>query len=118
MQQPVPQPQPAQPAVVTAPPPAVQQPRPPAASAAELDKVRDDYDMLQARASTIRNHSLFRSQAARGMNIRSDAANALSLMDTYLRNSGDALNAGNAASAKSYMERAERQIEILEKILN
>ena len=74
--------------------------------------------MLQARATTIRGHSLFRSQAARGMSIRSDAANALTLMDTYLNNAVEAMNSSNAASARRYMERAERQIEILEKILN
>ena len=104
-------------------PPAAQQPAmqpasPPAASAAELDKVRDDFDMLQARATTIRNHSLWRSQAASGMGVRSDAANARSLMETYLRNATNALNGGNADAAKNYMEKAERQIEILEKILN
>jgi serine/threonine-protein kinase len=110
-QPPMPQPQPAaQP--VAAPP------QPPAANPAELEKVRDDFDMLQARATTIRNHSLWRSQAAGGMGIRSDAANARSLMETYLRNATNALNSGNADSAKNYMEKAERQIEILEKILN
>jgi serine/threonine-protein kinase len=108
-----PQQPPAQPAAAAAP-----QPPPPAADSAELDKVRDDYDMLQVRATTILNHSLWRSQAARGMGIRSDAANARSLMETYLGNAANAMNAGNAASAKSYMEKAERQIEILEKILN
>jgi hypothetical protein len=101
----------AQPAEAASPPP-------PAAASAELEKARDDYDMLQARATAILNHSLWRSQAARGMGIRSDAANAGSLMETYLGNASNALNAGNAASAKSYMERAEHQIEILEKILH
>jgi hypothetical protein len=104
---------PPQPAAAAAP-----QPPPPAADSAALDKVRDDYDMLQVRATTILNHSLWRSQADRGMSIRSDAANARSLMETYLGNAVNAMNAGNAASAKSYMEKAERQIEILEKILN
>jgi serine/threonine-protein kinase len=98
--------------------PAAQPAAVPAANPAELEKVRDDFDMLQARATTIRNHSLWRSQAASGMGIRSDAANARSLMETHLRNATNALNSGNAASARSYMERAERQIEILEKILN
>jgi serine/threonine-protein kinase len=113
-QPPMPQEQPAaQPATAAAP-----QAPPPAAAAAEMEKVRDDYDMLQARATAILNHSLWRSQAARGMGIRSDAANARSLMETYLGNAANALNAGNAASARSYMEKAERQIEILEKILN
>jgi serine/threonine-protein kinase len=96
----------------------VAQSQAPAVNPAELEKVRDDFDMLEARATTIRNHSLWRSQAASGMGIRSDAANARSLMETYLRNATGALNAGNAASARNYMEKAERQVEILEKILN
>jgi pyruvate/2-oxoglutarate dehydrogenase complex dihydrolipoamide acyltransferase (E2) component len=114
LQPPMAQQQPAaQPAAAAAP-----QPPPPAGNPAQLAKLSDEYDMLQARATTIVNHSLWRSQAARGMNIRSDAANARSLMEINMGNAVNALNAGNAASAKSYMEKAERQIEILEKILN
>ena len=104
------------------PQPAAQQPQAqpaaPQADPAELDKARDRYDMLQARATTILNHSLFRSLAASGQSIRSDAATARTLMETYLRNAADALNANNAPAARNYMNKAQTQIEILEKILN
>jgi hypothetical protein len=96
---------------------AAQEPAAPVVDTAALEKLRDEYDMLQARATTIRNHSLFRAQAASGMGVRSDAANARSQMDTYLRNAADALNGGKPGAAKGYMDKAERQIEILEKIL-
>ena len=39
-------------------------------------------------------------------------------MTTYLEGSNSALNAGDAASAKSFLDKAERQIEKLEKFLN
>ncbi len=39
-------------------------------------------------------------------------------MDSYLRGSNDALAAGDAAAAKDFMEKGERQIERLEKALN
>jgi ribosomal protein S20 len=119
---PNPEPVASQAPVTQAPPPAAApaQPSPqaPPVNAAALDQAREDITLLQARATTIRNHSLWRSQAAGGLGIRSDAANARSLMETYLRSATDALNSGNAQSAKSNMEKAERQIEILEKILN
>jgi serine/threonine-protein kinase len=127
VRQPVPQPQtapqqPAQPQSQAQPPVQAQvQAQPPtqapAVDPAEVEKARDKYDQLQARATAIVNHSLFRSQAASGLGIRSDAATARSLMDTNMRNAADALNAGNASAARTFMSRAERQIEILEKIL-
>jgi serine/threonine-protein kinase len=121
MQPTTPLPQPtAEPTMASAPAqqPAAQPPQPSGPSPEEMEKAHDKYDMLQARATAIRNHSLFRAQAASGLGIRSDAATAKNLMDTYMRNAADALNSGNPASAQNYMSRAERQIEILEKILN
>jgi serine/threonine-protein kinase len=117
MQQPTVQQQPVQQQPVQQQPAAQTQPQAPAVDPAELERARDKYDQLQARATAIVNHSLFRSQAASGLGIRSDAATARSLMDTNMRNAADALNAGNAAAARSFMTRAERQIEVLEKIL-
>ena len=117
----------AQPAAASDPPaqqpqptaPAQAQPQqPPGPDPADLEKARDRYDKLQARAATILNHSLFRAQAASGLGLRSDAATARNLMDTYMRNSADALNAGNIVAARANMNRAQTQIEILEKILN
>ena len=103
-----------------APPPQQQAPPPqtPVSSQADLDKARDKYDLLQARMTAILGHSIWRAQAASGLGIRSDAKTARALMETYMRNASDAMNGGNAGVAQNYMEKAERQIEVLEKILN
>ena len=47
-----------------------------------------------------------------------DMQEAASLMGTYMEGANAALNDGNAAQAKSFMDKAERQIEKLEKFLN
>ena len=39
-------------------------------------------------------------------------------MDSYMRGAADALHASDAASAKDLMDKAERQVEVLEKLLN
>ena len=76
--------------------------------------------MLGVRASGIHTslQSLQRSQAASGLNLRGDMQEASSLMGTYLDGANAALNDGNLTEAKSFMEKAERQIEKLEKFLN
>jgi len=76
--------------------------------------------MLGVRAAGIRTslQTLQRSQAASGLNLRGDMQEASSLMTTYLEGANAALNDGNAAQAKNFMDKAERQVEKLEKFLN
>jgi hypothetical protein len=76
--------------------------------------------VLSARANSIHTtlSNLQRSQAASGLGLRGDWLQAATLMDSFLRGSSDALAAGDAASAKDLMEKAERQVEKLEKALN
>jgi serine/threonine-protein kinase len=112
---------PAQMAQPTAPmqaPP--QQAAPAGPSRAELQAIREQLVMLNTRANVIHTSldSLQRTQAASGMNLRGDMQEASSLMTTYLEGAHEALNAGDAPSAKSFMDKAERQIEKLEKFLN
>jgi eukaryotic-like serine/threonine-protein kinase len=101
-------------------PPAAES-RPPAneASQAELAQVREHLVMLQTRSSAVRGSldSLQRSQAASGMSLRGDMQEAASLMDSYLNGSAAALANGDAKSARSFMSKAERQVEKLEKFL-
>ena len=75
--------------------------------------------MVSARASTARNslQTLQRSQAASGLNLRADITEAASLASSYLEGANAALNAGDAASARSFTEKAERQVEKIEKFL-
>ena len=94
--------------------------QPPAVSHEELQQAREQLAMLGVRASGIRTslQTLQRTQAASGLNLRGDMQEASSLMTTYLEGAHAALNDGNASQAKSFMDKAERQIEKLEKFLN
>jgi eukaryotic-like serine/threonine-protein kinase len=115
-------PPPQAPAPMTAPPSAPQ-PQPDTAAQArraELQKLRESVATVTARANAIHITlgNLQRSQAASGLGMRSDWVQAQSLMDSFLRGAHDALNAGDAESARDLMEKGERQLEKLEKALN
>jgi eukaryotic-like serine/threonine-protein kinase len=110
---------PAQPAPVQAAP--VQTaPTSPAPNRAELQETREALVMLNARVTGIHTSlaSLQRSQAASGLNLRGDMQTAASLMDSFMQGATAALNAGDLPSAKSFLEKAEIQVERLEKFLN
>lgn len=104
-------------APVEAPP---RQAAPAGPSREELQAIREQLVMLNTRASGIHTSldSLRRAQAAGGMNLRGDMQEASGLMTSYLEGAHEALNAGDASSARSFMDKAERQIEKLEKFLN
>jgi serine/threonine-protein kinase len=122
-----------QPVAVQAPPPqapapmtaepSAPQPQPDTAAQtrrAELQRLRESVATVTARANAIHITlgNLQRSQAASGLGMRSDWVQAQSLMDSFLRGAHDALNAGDAESARDLMEKGERQLEKLEKALN
>ncbi|MCL5746274.1 MAG: serine/threonine protein kinase [Acidobacteria bacterium] len=113
------------PAVPAAPPVAPPPAQPDAAAAAaarraELQQVRENLVELAARANSISASlaNIQRSQAAGGLSLRGDMAEAASLMKTYLDGANAALNAGDAPSAKNFMKKAEYQIQKLEGFLN
>jgi serine/threonine-protein kinase len=110
-----------------APQPAIQQqpaPQQPAApvgpSRAELQEVRESMALIGVRASGIRTslQSLQGSQGRKGMNLRGDMQAAANLMNTYLDGAEAALNAGDVAQARSFLDKAEPQVQKLEKFLN
>ena len=113
-----------QPAAIEPAPVQAQPPQPRAASSAasreEIQAVSEQFMLLNTRAGGIRTslQTLQRSQAARGLNLRGDMQDAASMMDSYMGAANSAIDAGDAASAKSFMEKAERQVEKLEKFLN
>ena len=127
-------PTPQQPAAVVqqqpAAPPPQQQPQaaapapqpvaPKGPSRAELQEMREHLAMLNVRAGGIRTslQTLQRSQAASGLNMRGDMQDAANLMNTYLSGADAAMNASDTASAKSFADKAEKQVEKLEKFLN
>src|ERR1022692_1763388 len=111
----------AQQPVAEQPPPPVQQPAPqqPAApSRAELQEVRESLALVSVRAAGIRTslQSLQRSQG--GLNLRGDMQAAANLMSTYLGGAEAALNAGDVAQARTFLEKAEPQVQKLEKFFN
>ena len=120
--------EPAPPAASQAPPqappqaPAAQAPPQPDLSAqrAEAQKVREELVTLSARAASIHStlDNVRRSQAASGLGMRGDWLQSVSLMDSFLRGSNDALAAGDTVTAKDLMEKAERQVDKMEKALN
>jgi len=89
-------------------------------SRAELQQVRESIALVGVRAAGIRTslETLQRSQAASGLNLRGDMQAAANLMNSYLDGADAALNAGDVAQAKSFLEKAEPQVQKLEKFLN
>jgi hypothetical protein len=111
----------AAPSAVPAPQQPVQQPAAPTGpSRAELQQAREHIAMLGVRASGVHTslQSLQRSQAAGGMNLRGDMQEASNLMTSYLNGADAALNAGDVEQSRSFADKAERQLEKLEKFLN
>jgi serine/threonine-protein kinase len=111
-------PPPSAPAPVVAPP---QAPQPDlSAQRAELQKARESYAGLNARAMSVHStlQNLQRSQAASGLGLRGDWLQAASLMDSFFQGARDAINAGDGAAARDLMDKGERQLEKLEKALN
>jgi len=115
--QPIPQPAQQQ---VAQQPPKPAEPQPVMPSRAEMMAARERHAQLEARAGGIRTtlQSLQRSQAASGLNLNARFTQPASLMDTYMKASADALHDNDLVSAKDFMDKAERQVEILEKLLN
>jgi hypothetical protein len=104
-------------------PPTIQPPaapQPDAGVRAALQEVRQQLSLLTVRANGIRA-SLKRleiAQAAAGLGLNASLQEPLGLMNSYLDEAANALNAGDAASAKSFTEKGEKQAERLEKALN
>jgi len=111
------QPQQNQPQQIQAPP---SRPADTGAGQAQLQTLREQYMQLHVRASSVHTSldTLQRSQAASGLNLRGDMQSARDLMDNYLAAANSAIAAGDAASARSFMEKAEPPLERLEKFLN
>jgi len=117
---PVPTPVEARPAAAPQSPAQSQQQAPASPTPAQLQEAREQWTMLNSRATGIRVtlDSMQRSQAARGLNMNSRFQQPAHLMDAYMEGANSALNAGDVPAAKDFMQKAERQIETLENLLN
>lgn len=106
--------------------PVVQEPvaktpaQPDPAIKAELTDIREQLAMMNVRANGIRGalQRLESQQAASGLGLNARMAGPRDLMNSFLDETTNALNAGDPATAKSMMKKAQIQVEILEKLLN
>jgi hypothetical protein len=89
-------------------------------SRAEMQQTREALALLNNRAATVHTslQNLQRSQASQGYGIGGQYTGPAGLMDTYLRGANDALNANDVVAAKDFSSKAERQLEILEKLFH
>ena len=110
-----PQPQPQQQPAI-APPPAA----PAGPSRAEVLQAREHFAKLQVRAGSIHDSlaNMKRTMQSQGMALNARFTQPEGLMDNFLRSAENALNQSDLAAAKEYADKAERQIETLEKLLN
>jgi eukaryotic-like serine/threonine-protein kinase len=90
-----------------------------ARKAAELKEATKEADQLSARAAAISQSldNLRHQQAAQGYGLRGDMAAAEELMKTNLSKAQSALDQGDGAKAKEYLDIAEAQAEKLESFL-
>ena len=103
------------------PPPQMAQPAQPAGpSRAEQMEFREHLAMLTTRAESARIgiDGIRRRQAASGLGLRGDIQEAVGMMNVYMTGAHEALRSSDLPAARSYADKAERQIEILEKFLN
>ena len=122
--------QPVQQAPVQAPPPvaqpqpqqaAPQQPAAPAGpSQAQILQAREHFAKLQVRANAIHDSltNLKQSMQSQGLTLNAKFTQPEQLMDVYLRSAENALNQSDLPAARDYADKAEHQIEVLEKLLN
>ena len=94
-------------------------PAPAGPSPEEIRAARDRFGDLDARAQAASGNiqHLRSQQQAQGYDMRGDILAALTRMNNDMRDADHALRANDLAAAKDYMDRANREIETLEKFL-
>ena len=103
----------------------VQSARPAAAPAEDpqttafLKEVREQLDLLSIRAETVKSSldKLRRQQAASGLGLRGDMANAAQRMEYYFSQAESALNRRDADAARKSLDLAEREVSKLESFI-
>jgi serine/threonine-protein kinase len=89
------------------------------ADSGELEKLQDELDQLSSRARAAKDsvENLRRQQNAQGLNLRGDIAATEDRMGSDIDKAQAALQNRNAKDARRYMEKAEAEVETLEKFL-
>jgi len=90
-----------------------------AANAAEIEDLESQMDPLSARARAVKDsvENFRRQQEKQGLNLRGDISAAEDRMATYMDKAQTALQSKNAKDARRYMEKAEADVETLERFL-
>jgi eukaryotic-like serine/threonine-protein kinase len=89
------------------------------ADSGELDKLQDELDQLSSRARAAKDsvENLRRQQNTQGLNLRGDVAATEDRMGSDIDKAQAALQNQNAKDARRYMDKAEAEVETLEKFL-
>jgi len=85
----------------------------------EIRQAQDHFSDLDARAQAVSGNiqQLRNQQQAQGLDMRSDIVAAMARMNNDMRSADQALRRNDPATANSYMVRAGREMETLEKFL-
>jgi eukaryotic-like serine/threonine-protein kinase len=88
-------------------------------TAEQVEQAHEQMTGLGARASAVSAsvEGLKRQQEAEGLGLRPDMAAAYALMNSYLHSANDELNSGNITAAQNHMDKADKEISILEHFL-
>jgi hypothetical protein len=89
------------------------------ADAAALQETEKSVDQLSGRAGAVTAslNSLRQQQSAQGLGLRGDMVAAEQRMETNMNKAQAAVQAGDAAQAKHYLDLAEPDVEKLEHFL-
>lgn len=90
-----------------------------AATSAQLQELEQQADQLSSQASSVNDSldNLRRQQNAQGFSLRGDIASAQELMKTHMAKAQAALQNGDAAGAKKYLDLAEGDVARIDKFL-
>jgi eukaryotic-like serine/threonine-protein kinase len=88
-------------------------------TSAQLEALEEQADQLSSQVSSVNDSldNLRRQQNAQGLSLRGDIASAQELMKTHMVKAQAALQNGDAASAKKYLDLAEGDVTRLDKFL-
>jgi eukaryotic-like serine/threonine-protein kinase len=86
---------------------------------AQLEALEQQADQLSSQANSVNDSldNLRRQQSAQGLGLRGDIASAQELMKTHMAKAQAALQNGDAAGARKYLELAEGDVARLDKFL-
>ena len=84
-----------------------------------MNETRDEFNLLGVRIRTVKSslENLRRQQAASGLGLRGDMADAAQRMDLFFAETDKALSRGDAQAAKRNLDLAENEVSKLEKFL-